>query len=60
MSALPVLPVVIPLGCAVTSLLLRTRPAAQRILGVAGTAALLAASVALLLRVSDGTVVVLK
>jgi multicomponent Na+:H+ antiporter subunit D len=56
---LPVLPVLVPLGAALLSLAAWGRPRAQRALGVAGTAGLLAAGLALFARVSaDGVQVV--
>ena len=60
MNVLPVLPIAIPLACAIASLFLRARPTAQRVVGVVGTGALLAASATLLFRVSGGTMVVVR
>lgn len=60
MSVLPVLPIAIPLACAIASLLLRGSPRAQRVVGVAGTGALLAASAALLVGASGGAVTVVR
>ena len=57
---LPVLPVLVPLAAAVLSLAAWGRPRAQRAIGVAGTAGLLAAGLALLARVSAGGIQVVR
>ncbi|BCW99573.1 MAG: cation:proton antiporter [Armatimonadota bacterium] len=51
MSALTVIPILIPLGCAVASLLARRNIRLQRRLAVAGTAALLIAAIILMISV---------
>ncbi len=53
-------PILLPLLTAVAGLALWHRPRAQRFIGVAGTAALAAAAVALLTRVADGSILVLQ
>lgn len=56
MNAIVILPVLIPLVTAVASLATSPWRTAQRVLGVIGTGALLVASVVLLMRVRDGTI----
>ncbi len=59
MTLLPLLPILIPLGTAIVSLLLRGRKNAMRRIGVAGTVLLLMAAIALLVVVRrDGIQVV--
>lgn len=59
MNNLLVLPIVIPLATAACSFLLWRRTLAQRVLGIAGTAALLFAAIVLLLTVEQQDILVL-